>query len=188
MLIRLYSANLTDKMKKLKFCFCLILLISCENFETSQEDSLSQTQSYLEEIEELKSLYVQGIDLALDALDNKKTETKHNDNSDWIEEVVFMDIVNVMAKEIIVFKNGGKNEFQDEYERIIGRSNTQARLGEDMLNGGNFYSVQQTEILNPFINASELTDNPFHSKNIAQSFQSQIINSTSLNYDEKIRF
>ncbi|MEX2565137.1 MAG: hypothetical protein WD431_04290 [Cyclobacteriaceae bacterium] len=170
-------------MKTLKFSICLMLLISCENFETSQDNI--QPQSYLDEIEELKSLYEHGFDLALDALDNKKPENKHNDPYLSVEEQI-MNMVNLTSKEIMVFKNGGEDGFLDEFQRIISGNNIQGRMRVDMLNVGNFYNLQQREILTPFIYDLELADNPELSKKIAETFQNQIINASSLSYEEKM--
>mgnify|MGYP003635014004 CR=1 FL=1 len=173
-------------MKKLNICLYLILLISCESLDTSQEVIPSPTQPFLEEVQELNNFYVQGINMALDALDNKNLDIKHNAEVALVEEVLFMDIVNVMAKEMIVFKEDGKNEFHNQYKKMMGISNRQARERGGKFNAENFYSEKQTEILNPFINSLEISNSPLQSKNIAESFQAQIINSGSLNYEEKI--
>ena len=173
-------------MKKLNICLYLILFISFDSLYTSQEVIPSPTQPFLEEIQELNSFYVHGINLALDALDNKTLDIKYNAKEALVEEVMFMEIVNMLAKEMIVFKDDGKNEFHNQYEMMMGKGNKQAREIDAKFNAENFYSEKQTEILNPFINSLETSNSPLQSKIIAESFQSQIINSGSLNNEEKI--
>lgn len=177
-LLRSYSINITDKMKKLKFCIPLLLFISCENFETSPEYIDPQSQHLLYEIEELKSIYANSIDIALDAFDGKKSKTKQYDPYLAQKELI-MEMAEVVSKELINFENGGEQKFLDEFENIIPSNNTQARMQKDMLNVSSVFTVQQTKILNPFIDALELTGNPQQSKNIAHSFQNQLINSST---------
>lgn len=139
----------------------------------------------MDEIEDLKSLYEHGFDLALDALDNKKPENKHKDPYFSLEEQI-MNMVTVTSKEIMVFQNGGEDGLLDEFQRIISVNNIQARMRVDMSNVGNFYSLEQAEILTPFIYDLEDADNPELSKKIGQNFQNQIINASSLSYEEKM--
>ncbi|WP_163377789.1 hypothetical protein [Cyclobacterium sp. SYSU L10401] len=173
-------------MKKLKFCIPLLLFVSCENFETSQDNILPQSQSYMDEIEELMSFYEHGFDLTFEILDKKMNESKSVDPYVKGEEL-FINIVNMMAKEMKVFENSEEHELHVGFERIIGiGNNSQGRTRGDLLNWDNSFSLQQKEILTPFINALEYTDNPIIAKNMAHSLQDQIINSPSLNYEEKI--
>lgn len=171
-------------MKTLKICICLILLLSCDHIETSQKEA--QPQTYLYEIEELKKLYTQGFDLALDVIDKKMPYSKKMDPYQMGEELM-LDIVNAIAEELIDFENNGENEFLIGFESFIGlNSNSQAREHRDSPDWGEYFSSGQKEILNPFMNALERADNPVQAKNMAHSFENQIINSSSLNYEEKI--
>ncbi|NHE55392.1 hypothetical protein [Cyclobacterium plantarum] len=172
-------------MKSIKFCICLILLISCENFEASHKEISNPTHSYLNEIEDLKSLYVQSIDIGLEALENKNSKTKQNEPYLNQEEFV-MGILKVMDKDQMVLENGVKRKFIHELEKFIPNNNIQARINNNMLFESKIFSLHQEEILIPFINDLELSNNPQHSKNVAISFQNEIINDSNLNYEEKI--
>jgi hypothetical protein len=170
-------------MKNSKICICLFLLVACNQLETAE---YPQPQAYLDEIEEFKKIYAKGFDLAMEVIE--KESARHKLSEPYlIGEHLVGEIVDVMARELMGLEDPIDNGLRIGFQKFpdVGKD-PRARIMDEVYNSGNYFTPNQTTLLNPFMDALDLSASPQTAKNAALSFQNQIIHSPSLNYEEKI--
>ncbi|EON75086.1 hypothetical protein ADIS_4257 [Lunatimonas lonarensis] len=173
-----------SKQRLLILAAVLLMFASCDSLDAGDEQI--QPSNFSTEIEELTKIYSNGIDIALSAVENYTPNPKSIDlqaNGDKL----FAEIAHAMAQEMIGLEGHDKDEFLAGFHGLWGGgSNPNARTRVDAFNSGDYFTPNQTAMLDPFIRNVELSDDPFVTKSTAQAFQTQIINSNSLNYEEKL--
>ncbi|WP_157972245.1 hypothetical protein [Pleomorphovibrio marinus] len=170
-------------MKNTKICICLFLLVACNQLETAEDP---QPQAYLDEIEEIKKLYSHGLGLAMEIIEKESARHKHSEPYLMREHLVG-EIVDVMARELMGLEEPIDDRFHIGFQNFPDAGNdARARMRDEVYNSGNYFTPNQSSLLNPFMDALDHSANPHTAKNVALSFQNQIIHSPSLNYEEKI--
>jgi len=171
------------KQRMLTIAASLFMFSSCDSFVASDEQI--PPSNFSAEIEELTKLYSNGIEIALSAVENYTPNPKSIDLQENSEKL-FTEIANAIAQEMIGLEGHDKDEFLLGFDGLWGGSNPHARTRVDAFNSGDYFTPNQTAMLDPFIRNVELSNDPIVTKSTAQAFQTQIINSNSLNYEEKL--